>query len=113
MLTTLSETILAKDCNVNYTHAINEKNHTDSSIDPNPFSLLETPFKDNSLTPLPNTPRFAIPLTSQSAHETPMPKIFSSTASVMSLVKVITTIITIINSLIGIFSRNQYFLIKF
>lgn len=54
--------------------------------------LLETPFKDMldfkdlSLTPLPNTPRFAIPLTAGS-NETPMPKIFCSETALVSVIK--------------------------
>lgn len=97
MLTNLSETILAKDSNVKSVLESNDKSQNDTRIDSNPLletpfkgfaEMLETPFKDNSLTPLPNTPRFAIPLVSQSAHETPMPKIFSSSTSITSLVKI-------------------------
>lgn len=96
MLTTLSETILAKDSSAKGVEADTEaeaKEHTDSGIEPNPVletpikELTETPFKDISLTPLPNTPRFAIPLMS-SSQETPMPKIFATTASTLaSIVK--------------------------
>ena len=79
MLTTLSETILAKD-----------NNNKQMELMQTPFKDLniatETPYKDNSLTPLPNTPRFAIPLVAQS-NQTPMPKIFESCTSAMSLVK--------------------------
>lgn len=99
MLTHLSETILAKGNKADDAPEAESdaKEQVDSGIEPNalletPFKdiadMLETPFKHNSLTPLPNTPRFAIPLIS-SSHETPMPKIFASTTgSMASLVKV-------------------------
>jgi hypothetical protein len=94
MLTELSETILANDNNAKSFDESDGKNQPDSGIEQlleTPFKgfneMLETPFKENSLTPLPNTPRFAIPLVS--AHETPMPKIFSSaTNNEMSLMKI-------------------------
>lgn len=79
MLTTLSETILAKDNNIKKMELL-QTPFKDLNVD------AETPFKDNSLTPLPNTPRFAIPLMSQS-NQTPMPKTFDSCTSAMSLVK--------------------------
>lgn len=98
MLTHLSETILAGGNKTDDAPEVegDAKEQVDSGIEPNvlletPFKdmdMLETPFKHNALTPLPNTPRFAIPLIS-SSHETPMPKIFASTTgSMSSLVKI-------------------------
>lgn len=82
MLTNLSETILAETSKK--TDCVSE----DSEIVlETPIKLdLETPSKfEHSLTPLPNTPRFAIPIVSLS-HETPVPKIFAS-ISTISVVK--------------------------
>lgn len=103
MLTNLSEAILASnsitktvdtagDITTRTETADGEaKEQVDSGIEKTP--LLETPFKEINETsfeelfpsPLPNTPRFAIPLVS-SSQETPMPKIFAST-NTMSLIK--------------------------
>jgi hypothetical protein len=78
------------------------KSQIDSGIEPNllletPFKdlieMTQTPFRDFSLTPLPNTPRFAIPLSS-SSHETPMPKIYPGPSSLESLVKATCDILT-------------------
>ncbi|CRK96463.1 CLUMA_CG009920, isoform A [Clunio marinus] len=45
---------------------------------------LETPFKIDALTPLPNTPRFAIPLTTSSLHETPITKVIVNSLSTIT-----------------------------
>lgn len=98
ILTTISETILANDSVVKAADVseTDGKAQMDSGIEnllletpfKGPFLSFDTPFKDHTLTPLPNTPRFAIPLGSTS-QETPAPKIFSSNSNtVLSIVKV-------------------------
>lgn len=97
MLTTLSETILAKDNSVKVVDTI------DGEVKPQLDSgfatdiTMETPMKSfhgsletpaKTLTPLPNTPNFAIPLDAR-PFDTPIPKIFPSTSNtILSLVKV-------------------------
>lgn len=111
MLTNLSETILASNGSVkpaeepvpekanenvmtevtDRTAETGSKEQVDSGIEPStlletPLKDAETPFKNDSLTPLPNTPRFAIPLV-LSSQETPMPKICAAASTTLSLLK--------------------------
>ncbi len=79
LLTNLPETILAK---TNSATSLDENNKIDPKV------LLETPLKlDGDMSPLPNTPRFAIPLVAKSTHETPVPKAISSTTTVTSAIQ--------------------------
>jgi hypothetical protein len=48
------------------------------------LDTLQTPFKEQLIAPLPNTPRFAIPLDNS---ETPAPKIYSNGSELKSLIK--------------------------
>lgn len=74
LLTHLPETILAKTSSGSN---LIEKNKIDPQV------LMETPLKlDANVSPLPNTPRFAIPLITSSTQETPVPKAVSSTTTV-------------------------------
>lgn len=74
-LTHLPEIILPKTLSGN----LDEQN----KIDPN--LLMETPLKlDSNMSPLPNTPRFAVPLIATSNHETPMPKAIITTTTATS-----------------------------
>lgn len=92
VLTNFPETILARHKSTEECET-NTQSQADSGICQS--LQLETPFKDlisglnetpfkNLMTPLPNTPRFAIPLSSIS-QETPMPKIFASSSTVVTL----------------------------
>lgn len=66
LLTNLPETILGKTSSGSN---LIEKNTIDPQV------LMETPLKiDANMSPLPNTPRFAVPLVATSAQETPIPK---------------------------------------
>jgi hypothetical protein len=78
LLTNLPETILAK------TNSFEIASHPEM-IDPS--ILLETPLKLDSMSPLPNTPRFAVPLIS--THETPLTKIITNVIpTAVSILKV-------------------------
>lgn len=72
------------------------KTQTDSGLVQNllletPFKgLLETPLKTDSLTPLPNTPQFAVPIMSH-AQETPVAKIFASCYQTTTFTSIIKT----------------------
>jgi hypothetical protein len=79
LLTNLPETILAK------TNSFEQSAHAEM-IDQN--ILMETPLKLDSMSPLPNTPRFAVPLVSIH-QETPLTKAIANTVpAAMSILKV-------------------------
>lgn len=82
LLTHLPETILAK---TNSSKNLEEKIAIEAEV------LLETPLKmDCSMSPLPNTPRFAVPIVTTSTQETPIPKAVKAVttkAAISSIVK--------------------------
>ncbi|KAG5683433.1 hypothetical protein PVAND_012714 [Polypedilum vanderplanki] len=79
LLTNLPETILAK------TNSFEQSTHSEVV---NSNILLETPLKLDSMSPLPNTPRFAVPLVSIH-QETPLTKLITTTTTAaVSILKV-------------------------
>ncbi|CAG9803100.1 unnamed protein product [Chironomus riparius] len=81
LLTNLPETILAKTNSGNSFEIASQKTLIDASI------LMETPLKLDSISPLPNTPRFAVPLIS-THQETPVAKEIVAITTVSSILKV-------------------------
>lgn len=81
LLTNLPETILAKTNSGNSFEQVGQKTLIDASI------LMETPLKLDSISPLPNTPRFAVPLIS-SHQETPIAKEIVQVTTAPSILKV-------------------------
>lgn len=81
LLTNLPETILAKTNSGNSFEISNHKTLIDASI------LMETPLKLDSISPLPNTPRFAVPLIS-THQETPIAKEIIAITTAPSILKV-------------------------
>ncbi|XP_070491838.1 microtubule-associated protein futsch-like [Chironomus tepperi] len=82
LLTHLPETILAKTNSGNSFEIVGQKTILmDASL------LMETPLKLDSISPLPNTPRFAVPLIT-THHETPVAKDIIAITTAPSILKV-------------------------
>lgn len=80
LLTHLPETILAKTNSKN----LDDKNMIEANI------LLETPLKmDCSMSPLPNTPRFAVPIVITSTQETPIPKAVKTVTTIAAISSIV------------------------
>lgn len=87
LLTHLPETILAK---TNSGSNFDEKNKIDPQI------LMETPLKlECNVSPLPNTPRFAIPIVSTSLQETPIPKSITALAAEIESISAIPSLMKV------------------